>query len=1576
MRDQNVAKFANFIKHNKEISINYEVLLNLILRIGLSVKEVCEIRLSNINVSDEKINFLLASTKGHYEIIIKNTENTKYLSELFRNYLEYRKREFIKHDYLFSSKKNEKLSKSHITEAFKRIKNMAEAPALTIESIRNSNLNLAKDIKGKDIKIVFHKEPIPERKEKKKKRVSKDELRFLRKEDAIIKDHINNFEAQKKPIVLALTSELGFGKTYYLNEIKEELAFKNLNFYQATFYKNTENFSFFYDLFNQEFSVNSKYVLYERISSLFIERAKKTPFILLIDDFHFCDRTTLEFFVYFLKNIEICENSFQIFICITIDKEKNVELIQELEKIPLIRWLELEKLTLDSLDRFAWEFFDEKKLSKHMIENLSGLSSGNPLYVKEILAYFYEKKSRLLIKEKNELNFRSFDIPKNPLELKLLKYDHLEKDKKKIIDLLACFLKPVQKENFFKITGNNKENVANLIGKNLIKKEDDKYFLEEAFKDHVYESIDDLHRVKFHKKVCDHIDEDLSEELIYQIMKTNDQKKDKILEYADYLKSKHSYYKAIDYYTALLSSRPSDSAKAGERVEESLKQNERDPSTSPTRVGFARDDNSWGVSIHEVLRDIYVVLGDFKQASVYQQKLIDLFRDDSGKVIEARIDLADLHLKNQNINESISGLERLLEQIKDFSDSKEAARIHFNLAKDYTNKGEADKALNFAQKSLNISCTLQDNNLMANSLYEMGLANHLLGKYDDAVTSFSKSIELAGKAQDDYALIKAENSAGVSLYFKGEFKKSMEHYKRALSIAQKNYDKNHVGIVKKNIGTIYHGKREIAEALNYYQGALACFKLVPNKFEEILCLVNVGIIYFNIGRLNDSYLYVKQAQDLSLKNRFTDIIPLASHLLGIIKRLLGEYFEAHHLLSAAVEGYQEKGKIKDTALALFSLAENFIGLNNFREAKEKLEEGLEIANKHNFNDIIYNGYILKAEFYLQEEENDADIVKDCITQLESLRKYNQNPDLFLKDTWISARYHHLIKDKTKEDEFGKKLNSEINKLALEIPDEHKDFFIKTKKEYFYKLSNPELNRIIKGEELLTERDLDIKIFSIFEKINREKETNEVFSDIAKLFIKFLKAEGIIIFSYLEELGALVSLNKNFNEISGNKIKKIEKIVRQSAKEGLPINSDDYEEGVKEIESRYWQIFPIKIEEKILGFLYVEFNEALTKSIFVGHNITKTLMNLMRISLKNWEDHKRILEMEQKEKEYIERITRLKEEYEKAIMFMGKEVKGIFGRKKRRKFKYDYEEIIGEAKCMHELFAALDKIIESNITVLISGGSGTGKELVARAIHYNSKRKDNLFVSQNCAALPPNLLESELFGHVKGAFTGAVQDKVGLFEVSHNGTLFLDEITEMDLALQAKILRALQEGEIRRVGDSKIIKVNSRIISATNKDIKELVNTKKFREDLFFRLNVINVTVPSLRERKKDIPHLVRFFIHKFKTKKKIKISDEVMDIFMQHDWPGNVRELENDIQKFITLSDTGRIDASLILKESKFEKFRARKDMITADLPKKLDEKSIIIEALKMNKYDKSKTARFLNISRTALYKKMKKYGV
>ena len=325
-------------------------------------------------------------------------------------------------------------------------------------------------------------------------------------------------------------------------------------------------------------------------------------------------------------------------------------------------------------------------------------------------------------------------------------------------------------------------------------------------------------------------------------------------------------------------------------------------------------------------------------------------------------------------------------------------------------------------------------------------------------------------------------------------------------------------------------------------------------------------------------------------------------------------------------------------------------------------------------------------------------------------------------------------------------------------------------------------------------------------------------------------------------------------------------------------------------------------------------------------------------------------------------------------------------KKQLQERYEFSNIIGNSQAMQQLFSRLKRIIKTDSTVLILGESGTGKELVAKAIHFNGSRKDRPFVAVNCSAIPENLLESELFGHAKGAFTGAIKEKIGKFEAAHLGTIFLDEIGTLPMHLQTKLLRVLQEQEIERVGSNRQIKLDVRVISATNVNLEQEVERGNFREDLFYRLNVIPVLIPPLRERIEDILPLTRHFLEKncrSMQRPVMHLEKEALEALEAYPWNGNVRELENIMERVVALTE-GDLITLRDLPGNIAKAYQERVRSPTSVTPQGIDmvqtindiEKKMIAEALQLSGGVKARAALMLSINRTTLVEKMRRLGI
>ncbi len=537
------------------------------------------------------------------------------------------------------------------------------------------------------------------------------------------------------------------------------------------------------------------------------------------------------------------------------------------------------------------------------------------------------------------------------------------------------------------------------------------------------------------------------------------------------------------------------------------------------------------------------------------------------------------------------------------------------------------------------------------------------------------------------------------------------------------------------------------------------------------------------------------------------------------------------------------------------------------------------------------------------------------------------------------------------------------------------------------------------ERLTRERHIFLRLIEISKSLCSILNLDELLELILEHVIQITGAErGFIILE--EESGLAVTASRNIDREAVKKahLKVSRSVVRHVIEEGRSVLVGEASkdpvigefESVAELRLEAVLCVPLKLRGRVLGVVYVDnrfepdfFHESQLR--FVEFLADQAVIFIENARLFD-EDHRR-REQLKKSKDEVDNLNR-----DLQAMLIAKEVEpeqvnDLVKKGARPNLRFDYDRIVTRSSKMYQVFEMLDRVICTDISVLIQGESGTGKELVAQAIHYQGSRRDNPFISQNCAAIPPNLLESEFFGHVKGSFTGAVRDKKGLFELADKGTLFLDEIGDMSLDLQTKLLRVLEEGEFRPVGARDTRKVDVRIVSATNRQLEKMVREGQFREDLYYRLNVFNIFLPPLRERREDIPLLIDHFIDKVCS----RISRDRPEVdrrslyYLYHSpWPGNVRQLENEVERLVALA--GDDITPDLLSPSVISSVQGdAKDLDPSpagNLKEMVGEATEVLErrvlgtVLDQNHWNKSQSARQLGISRPTLDQKIDKYGM
>jgi len=534
------------------------------------------------------------------------------------------------------------------------------------------------------------------------------------------------------------------------------------------------------------------------------------------------------------------------------------------------------------------------------------------------------------------------------------------------------------------------------------------------------------------------------------------------------------------------------------------------------------------------------------------------------------------------------------------------------------------------------------------------------------------------------------------------------------------------------------------------------------------------------------------------------------------------------------------------------------------------------------------------------------------------------------------------------------------------------------------------------ELLQREREIFVRLLTINKALCAMRVLKDLLATILDTVLDITGAErGFIILSEGADLTVRASRNIDQEAVKKAELKVSQSITREVLETGRPIltgearadvSTRDFQ-SVSEMKLESVLCVPLSLRESTMGVIYVD-NRFEVEAFQRAHlRFVEFLADQAAIFIENarlFEEAEEKQEDLRKSKEEAEYLNRQFQEMLLARDLQLKEVTELVTRTPERKFEHDYDNIVTKSPKMYQIFEILDRVIDTDIAVLVMGESGTGKELIAQAIHFQGKRKSGAFVSQNCAAIPPNLLESEFFGHVKGSFTGAIANKKGLFELANGGTLFLDEIGDMSLDLQTKLLRVLEEGEVRPVGGREYKKVDVRIISATNRPLPEMIRKNEFREDLFYRLNVINVTLPPLRDRREDVPLLADFFIDRVCRRierERPRVDNQTLYQLYNYDWPGNIRELENEIERLCALAGEvitpDHLSPSILGSGPRGrgpEINGTLKEMMT-DATEEL-ERQLLERSLLENEWNKSRTAKQLGVSRPTLDQKINKYEI
>ena len=955
--------------------------------------------------------------------------------------------------------------------------------------------------------------------------------------------------------------------------------------------------------------------------------------------------------------------------------------------------------------------------------------------------------------------------------------------------------------------------------------------------------------------------------------------------------------------------------------------------------------------------------------------------------------------------------------------------------------GESDNALDLLKEGLSAAESVADKKLQGDAEVALGFVYDKVGRLDDAEDEYLKALDLFAGVDYPEGSCRVLNYLGITRKRRGDLAGAEDFYRRALEICMKRDFKWAAMNLYGNLGNLCSTRGQTKEAEEYYTKSLEISRRIMDRRIESINLLNIGHSLNQAGDLQAAESKFLEALDKqrALGDKGSEAITLNN--LGFLCFRKGEI---RNSLNHYEKGLQLSLNINQPRIELanrIGLIENLTAIADYQTADEAADIAVGLAEK--LNDAEQLATILPIRIEIKYEIGDTAGTLDNIKKFRVLPAGVGEPRQRIKALLISECFkddaeldngmiEKQIADLTESDpsistiitRFRAQFTLEENEIANpeiwiarldEAIRKSSEFFQHTETVRLMTLKIEFLSRI--GESLEVDRQRDILgarivrltagldekyvrnlneylnnpfteqkggeaivgkvsreerlevLFRVARTINTIRESEPLLNKIMDLALETLAAERGFLMLYSQEdkdpnsemLEPVVARNLAQEDIFGETT-----ISRSSAVEvartGKPLllsRSDEdisSRQSVEDFKISSLLCVPLAVKGHVLGIVYIDSRSG---TVFVDEDLEFMISfaDLAAIAIEN---------------------ARLSEKLEKKTTYLQRQVESIWG----------FGSIIGRSSPMQRVFRMAESVAETDTNVVISGESGTGKELLARAIHFMGPRKENRFQPVDCGAVTETLLESELFGHVKGAFTGASSDRAGLLEVAKGGTVFLDEIANTSEGFQVKLLRVLQENEIRRVGDTRTRKIDVRVIAATNINLEEAVESGKFREDLYYRLNVVKITLPPLRERAEDIPVLAGYFLEDICKKMKMppkSFSNEVIDLLLLYSWPGNVRQLENVCERAIIFSRGEIIDVDSLSPEIKSLKYSDAATEAGISVPSSKSElkaakaqldKLFLIQILEKTGGNVMQAARISGMDRSQLHHMMSKFGL
>lgn len=885
-------------------------------------------------------------------------------------------------------------------------------------------------------------------------------------------------------------------------------------------------------------------------------------------------------------------------------------------------------------------------------------------------------------------------------------------------------------------------------------------------------------------------------------------------------------------------------------------------------------------------------------------------------------------------------------------------------------RGAYQQVVDDATRALSLTA---DGNVRRRLLESLGVAAAYLDQWEVARDCLRKARDQSRYPRDR---VRIHSYEAIAAYREGVLENAIQGYRLALDIAEQHGLADHLATAALNLGTAQQQHGDWGQALESYERGLRVARAIGKENTARTLLLNLANLYASLGavdRAEDTIATLRRAAEGS---EFGYVQANIVALEGELAWARGRAAEAESIFLQARRLFESQGAAReirevDLQRTAVALAEGRVD-----DARARLE--LAGCREEDAVDLRARWAMRAAEVSVAQGET-GPALEHANHALRQARE-SQQLALQAEAEGLLAQVYERQSAHQLADDHKRAARRHWETIAVALPPSLRTTFFRHPLRASL-LSPPEARREPRSER----RDL-VRILEINQRLNSSLSVDQILAHALDAAIELSSAErGFVLLKEegpaRRKLDVAVARNVDREKIGRSHLKFSRSIAERVIRTGAPVSTTDAladdrfrsHASVHAMQLRSVVCVPVTAPEGVLGAIYLDHRFRKEQFGADAIELLQAFANQVALALRNARLHADLARRTEALQAEQERVQALLQGQAAEIDRLSAEVET---RQHALELRYDYGAIVGTSAPMRALFRTMDRITDANIDVLIQGESGTGKELVARALHYNSSRRDRHFVSINCAAIPDSLLESELFGVMRGAFTGADKDREGLLVAARGGTLFLDEVGEMSLPMQAKLLRVLQERRVRPLGGSREVDIDIRLVCATNRMLRQEVEAGRFRQDLYYRIGVVELSIPSLRERREDIPALCDYLLDRAAesmSREKAGLRSDALRLLMRHPWPGNVRQLDNVLRRALLMSDGERIGVD----DLDFGPAPERRRATAADRSAfEKQEAQRILAALEQHRWNVSAVARALGVPRNTLYRKLRKYRI